>query len=90
MRIWKFPLRVEDEQDIAMPAGASILTVQVQRGMPVLWAAVEPDSPLRPRRIFCRGTGHQMGATARLWIYIGTVQLAAGGLVFHFFDGGEQ
>lgn len=92
--IWKFPLRIEDTQEIEMPAGARILTVQAQFGVPCLWALVRSESPRVRRTIRTIGTGHPisddfptLSATASSYDgYIGTYQLSDGNLVFHVFE----
>jgi len=88
--IWKFPLETIATQAIEMPRHAEILTVQVQRGVPSLWAVVDPDRVQQKRHFAIYGTGHlmpelEMGAERK---YIGTYQLADGGLVFHVFEEG--
>lgn len=95
--IHKFPIEITDEQVVQMPAGARVLTAQVQPvpgdldstlGGPVcLWALVENDNAMVPRRVSVRGTGHPMadkrGAGPDAEDYVGTVQ--GNGLVFHVF-----
>ena len=85
-QVWKYKLgfTVTDDMTISMPAGAELLTVQVQYGAPALWARVDPEARLVKRRIHISGTGH-VGAEGR---YIGTFQLDEGRLVFHVFDHG--
>lgn len=70
-----------------MPANADILTVQVQRDNPVLYAMVDPSALTEPRRFVILGTGHvhkadEVGKLA----YISTFQLFGGDLVFHVFE----
>jgi len=84
--IWKYMLKVDDAQIIAMPANAHILTVQVQFGDPCLWALVSPQMPLEGRRILIAGTGHEREDINGLTNYIGSFQLAGGALVFHVFE----
>jgi hypothetical protein len=86
--IWKFTLRVADEQGVEMPEGAQILTVQNQGEWLILWAKVNPDARAVKRRIWVVGTGHPMPDVFGL-AYIGTVQQADGALVWHVFDGGQ-
>jgi hypothetical protein len=83
--IYKYPMKLEDEQLIDMPRGAEVLTVQVQRDAVWLWAKVDPDEPLIPRRILTHGTGHEVTEAAGR--YIDTFQLHGGDLVFHVFEG---
>jgi len=85
--IWKFPILVVDNQQIAMPEGAEILCVQMHRGEPCLWAMVNPDRPKEQRAVEVFGTGNpiksDMGTSRK---YIGTFQMLAGDLVFHVFE----
>ena len=82
--IYKYPLIIGD-QDIEMPKGAQILTVQVQNDMPCLWALVAPSNPPELKRITVAGTGHNI-FEVDLLAYVGTFQLHGGELVFHVFQ----
>lgn len=89
--IYKYPLIVTDEQEISMPLGAEILTVQTQNGIPCLWAKVDTSRPVDVRGIQMYGTGHPMESGAgegEVGKYVGTFQLHGGSLVFHVFDRG--
>lgn len=37
-RIYKYPLEITDKQSVEMPISAEILTVQIQKEKPFLWA----------------------------------------------------
>ena len=87
MRIWKWTLNMTDVQTVEMPAGAKPLTVQLQGGMPQLWALCDERSPVEPRLIAIYGTGNPMPANPGR--YISTFQMAGGSLVFHAFEIGE-
>ena len=82
--IWKYPLKVTDEQTLDIPEGAEALAVQVQNGTPCLWVRVESTAPKTLRRIITHGTGHPVPKTTGR--YIGTYQIDGGALVFHVFD----
>lgn len=82
--IYKYPLTVADRQEIRMPDGAQILCVQVQRGMPCVWALVDPAAPQARKAIYIYGTGHAIPADPGR--YIGTFQVQGGDLVFHVFE----
>ena len=83
--IYKFKLQTTDEQQILMPEGAEILTVQLQDGEPQLWALVDTDQPKTKRYIEIFGTGNPItGIGPRK--YIATYQLRGGALVFHVFE----
>lgn len=83
-QIWKYSLRTIDRQTLQVPAGAKILTVQVQRGEPYLWALVDPaaDHPSNIN-IAVFGTGHNIPDD--IGEYIGTFQLLNSELIFHVF-----
>jgi len=91
MRIFKYPIKVIGYQNIEMPLGASILTVDVQTmppldiSTPCLWANVEPGNNLESREIFIYGTGHDISDNKKL-SYIGTFQLNGGQFVGHVFE----
>lgn len=93
--IWKFQLaeklELEGEsplvQRFEMPIGAKLLTIQLQRGNPCLWALIDPlEKKLTSRKIVTYGTGHAIELGLE---YVGTYQLLDGALVMHVFDGGE-
>lgn len=68
-----------------MPQGAEILTVQTQYEKPCIWALVDPRAPMKKVTIETYGTGHNVHENGYRK-YIGTYQLAAGGLIFHCFE----
>lgn len=84
--IWKWTLRVTDEQIVEIPEGAQILSVQMQGDMPQLWALCKEDKPKVPRRILIYGTGNPIVEYPGK--YISTFQMHGGALVFHTFEGG--
>ncbi len=56
--IWKYVIPLQNEVAVDLPRGAKILCVQSQRGIPCIWALVDPEAPTE-RVLFCwRGTGH--------------------------------
>lgn len=81
--IYKYVLKLEDEQTIRMPNGAQILYVAIQHASVTMWVRIDTDNEPRNYRIFCRGTGHPFsGDEGR---HIGTVFIHDGALVFHYF-----
>lgn len=85
-RIWKYPILIDDAQIVPMPHNAIILSAKLQGDTLCLWALVSPvDEPVRDRRIWIYGTGHEIYGDPG--VYVGTVLV--GSLVFHVFDGGE-
>lgn len=86
--IYKYPLEVTDVQNISLPVGAEILTIQTQNETPCLWALVDPNGiEKESKTIEIFGTGHpigyDMGVSRK---YISTFQLRGGQLVFHAFE----
>ncbi len=67
-QIWKYPLKA-NTTEIKMPAGATILHLAVQGGIPTLWVAVNPAGELVKRRFGTHGTGHPIDHAGT---YIGT------------------
>lgn len=84
--IWKLQFKIADTQEIELPAGARILCVQIQHGIPCLWALVNPDNERITRTLYVRGTGHPCGEEIERSTYIGTIQLYTGSLIFHVFE----
>lgn len=89
--IWKFALPV-DTDDFTVPLPAAVtLTVQLQRGIPVLWAAVMPataeEGKRKPARFRWVGTGQPIPEVIKSLpqSFVGTVQLHGGDLVLHLF-----
>lgn len=87
--IHKFTLPVTDEFEISMPAGARLLSLQVQHEVPCVWAMVDTDAAAAKRRFSLRGTGHAC-EFGHLVPFVGTFQLRGGTFVAHLFDLGER
>ena len=82
-RIWKWTIRLVDEQTIHVPVGASPLDVQVQGDHLVLWALVDATAPSELRTVRIVGTGNPVQDDPG--VYVGTVQIHGGSLVWHVF-----
>lgn len=85
--IWKYEIPVADDFSLLMPAGAEVLTVQVQNDKPMLWCIVDPDLPQDLRWFKMHGTGHPIEEVRD---YIATFQMHGGALVLHVFNGTAQ
>jgi len=77
---------MEDYFSLKLPKGAKILTVQVQRDKPQLWALVNPKSPAETRNFRLVGTGHLIKESEENLNYIGTFQLFNGDFIGHLFE----
>lgn len=76
-KIYKFELKLEDEQEVIMPAGSKILpTVQVQEGKVVIWAVCTPSDKTEKITILTFGTGNSISdeITDKKMRYVGTYQ----------------
>ena len=82
--IWKYELDITDTQYIDMPRGTKILAVQIQGGVPCIWALVLSEESVMPVKIVMIGTGHPADEI-NVMEYIGTFQAMSGTLVFHVF-----
>lgn len=83
-KIYKFQLEVTDTQIINLSRHAHVLSVQVQNGIPCIWALVGAHVVLDvPYKIDTYGTGHRVSDSPGS--FLGTYQLGDGALVFHVF-----
>ncbi len=83
MEIWKFNLKVQEEQIIETPENAEILDVQMQDGQPVMWIICDPKAPKIEVKINMHGTGWTIDNNRSNDHYLGTVQ--QGSIVWHYF-----
>ena len=83
--VWKYPLIIDGTFVITMPKGSEVLTVQIQDGVPCLWALVDPSQPKEARHFALTGTGHARDDLDEA-VHVGTFQMRGGDLVFHVFD----
>lgn len=82
--VWKFPLRVVEEQEVTVPAGAQLLHVEIQGETAQLWALVDPNVSTVNRTVCIYGTGHNMPDNPGR--YINTFTAYNGALIFHAFE----
>lgn len=82
--IFKYKLQTTDEQEIEMPLGADVLTVQVLNDEPYVYAKVNTNYTSIKYRFRIFGTGHQIEDEFS-GKYIGTYQIFNGSGVFHLF-----
>lgn len=82
--IHKYPLSYENTTLFA-PSDFTPLHVEVQNGIPCLWALVETSSAKKNMIVYCLGTG--TGISFDGLRFLGTVVLHREHLVWHFFLG---
>lgn len=82
--IYKYPLETAEYQQVALPVGHKILSVQLQGRQLCLWAVVDVNQPSTVlREVYMVGTGHPFDADQLLPHYFATVQ--QGVYVWHVF-----
>jgi len=84
--IWKYNLKITNNQTILLPIGAKILTVQMIGETPFLFALVNPKAEVESRCIEIFETGDVLYCMGESRIYISTFQINNGELVFHVFE----
>lgn len=83
--IWKFPLVMADLQEIRMPHGAEIRSLQAQYGEPQLWAEVDTEQKMIYRRFRMFRTGYPITKSqSEILDFVGTFQ--TGNFVFHVYE----
>lgn len=82
--IWKYPLQIEDIQEVEMPADAQVLCVEVQNGQPCLWAKIEITKLDAVYKIATVRTGYSADHAEGMR-YIGTYLLHGDKFVGHVF-----
>jgi hypothetical protein len=86
MEIWKYELSIDSPQTtIPMPLGARILSLQMQDGVPMLWALVDPMRQRENRVFETFATEDLIPPCATMTRFIGTYQ-TSGGYALHVFD----
>lgn len=82
--IWKTVLAPLALQHVEVPAGSTLLTVDVQGGSVAAWWVVpDPSAAVERRGIAAVGTGEELPDHAAK--HVATVLLAGGRQVVHFF-----
>lgn len=85
LRIYKYQLETTGVQEIEMPQGAIILSLQTQNEVPCIWALVNPNTTVTKRTFMIFGTGHKIEMDKNLQ-HVGTYQLNNGFFVGHCFE----
>jgi len=82
--IYKYELEISNDQEVHLPKGYEILTVQEQKGIACMWV-LHDDTTTRDDMtvITIYGTGHKVPDNPGT--YVGTFQIHNGQLVFHVF-----
>ena len=86
--IWKYPLKVTDVQDIEIPQGSILISVQSQNEIPCLWVLIyNSDAEKEVIRLRTVGTGNAISDDDfDPRDFLGTYQLNNGSFVGHVFQ----
>jgi hypothetical protein len=86
--IWKFPLKLTSVQDIEIPHGGILLSVQTQNETPYLWVFIyNTEAEKEVIRLRTIGTGNPIiDDDFDPRDFIGTYQLNGGSVVQHVFQ----
>lgn len=84
--VYKYPVPLQEEFTIVMPAGAQALHVADQHGKLCMWALVTPGADPTPTRFCCLATGPAHDLIPPVGRHISTVLCNGGLLVWHFFE----
>ena len=89
--IWKYALSDNPAMPVSsyailnIPRGAEILTVDMQHGLPVVWARIDPNAEVVRRVFHTMNTGSENLDAVRA-TYVGTYNATESkSLVFHVF-----
>ena len=83
-RVFKYQFEITDKVTIQMSKGAKVISVQMQKEVPTMWAVVDDTQPMEPVKFRIFGTGHNIENIESLE-FVGTIQVFGGNLVFHVF-----
>lgn len=85
--VWKYPLP-DKINPLTMPLEARPLSLQMQDGVPTLWALVDTSTGMVERTYCFYDTGETLPGgpkNSMFWRYAGTLQFP-NGTVYHLFD----
>lgn len=84
--VWKYTLKIQEEQIIEMPVSSKVLSVESQGDEIVLYALVDKTAQETSKKtIRVYGTGHDIPESIHLFDFLGTVKMYNGSLMFHVF-----
>lgn len=84
-KIYKYPLKITDEQAIKTLRGVQPLCVQMQDGGLCLWCEVDESAADLSLQVRVIGTGNPMPSNMHCFDYVGTVQDFHRRLVWHVY-----
>jgi hypothetical protein len=85
LTVYKEKLEITKHQEVELPSGYKILTINLQNNLPMVWFLCDTENPKVPVTIHMYGTGFDIAMYPGR--YISTIFVDNGKLVFHFFEG---
>jgi len=58
--IWKYQIPVLEDFEVDLPKGAEIIRFENEGGLLWIWAIVNPDAPIEPKRLLAFKTGAEI------------------------------
>lgn len=86
--IHKYPFAIQDEFQLVIPAASQILFVELQRGVPCIWALVNDGFPKETKTLFIYGTGHPIERPLNTIEHVASFQ--QDDFVWHLFQYNES
>ena len=85
--VWKYPLEILDEQNIAIPLGSKFLNIIEQNDRPTMYFLVnDREEVMETKSISMRGTGHPVEREmSKASQYIGTISTFNDLLIWHLW-----
>lgn len=83
MMITKYEIPIEDEFTLQICSSSKFLSVQIQKGKPVIWLQENTAYPKMEKKFRIYGTGFELRDAVRE-IYLGTIQID--NLVWHLYE----
>lgn len=85
LAVWKYDLNIKDRQEVWLPAGAQILSADLQQGELKLWVLVNPKETINvSHNLKLAGTGHNINDI--IIKFIDTIQFYNGSVIMHLFE----
>ncbi|MGV7002537.1 DUF7352 domain-containing protein [Priestia megaterium] len=84
--VWKFPLVADHSQQLDLPLGSKVLSVESQGDDIVIYALVNTEQTEKEvKEIRAYGTGHDIPNDIIEYTFLGTTKLYNDSMVFHIF-----
>lgn len=84
--IWKYQIKITDEQIIEVPFGSEFLHIGIQKDIPTIWFIVDTTRQEKETiKLRIYGTGHKIPDWISKDEHIGTIKMSNDSLIWHVF-----